>query len=73
MINFDAVEFSERRSEEVISFFWRSVYIIVLIYNVVVFAQLYLFHLATKKQAAYKQATRGPAALRPFLGTRQLG
>ena len=27
MINFDAVEFSERRSEEVISFFWRSVYI----------------------------------------------
>ena len=27
MINFDAVDFSERRSEEVISFFWRSVYI----------------------------------------------
>ena len=27
MINFDAVAFSERRSEEVISFFWRSVYI----------------------------------------------
>ena len=26
MINFDAVDFSERRSEEVISFFWRSVY-----------------------------------------------
>ena len=25
MINFDAVDFSERRSEEVISFFWRSV------------------------------------------------
>ena len=26
MINFDAVDFSERRYEEVISFFWRSVY-----------------------------------------------
>ena len=26
IINFDAVVFSERRSEEVISFFWRSVY-----------------------------------------------
>ena len=26
MINFDAVDFSERRSEEVITFFWRSVY-----------------------------------------------
>ena len=29
MINFDAVDFSERRPEEVISFFWRSVYIII--------------------------------------------
>ena len=29
MINFDAVDFSERRSEEVISFFWHSVYDIV--------------------------------------------
>ena len=27
MINLDAVDFSERRPEEVISFFWRSVYI----------------------------------------------
>ena len=27
MINFDAVDFSERRPEEVISFIWRSVYI----------------------------------------------
>ena len=27
MINFDAVDFSERRPEEVISFFWRPVYI----------------------------------------------
>ena len=27
MINFDALDFSECRSEEVISFFWRSVYI----------------------------------------------
>ena len=26
MITFDAVDFSERRPEEVISFFWRSVY-----------------------------------------------
>ena len=26
MLNFDAMDFSERRSEEVISFFWRSVY-----------------------------------------------
>ena len=26
IINFDAVDFSERRPEEVISFFWRSVY-----------------------------------------------
>ena len=26
MINFDVADFSERRSEEVISFFWRSVY-----------------------------------------------
>ena len=28
MITFDAADFSERRSEEVISFFWRSVYIL---------------------------------------------
>ena len=28
IINFDAVDISERRSEEVISFFWRSVYIL---------------------------------------------
>ena len=27
IINFDSVDFSERRPEEVISFFWRSVYI----------------------------------------------
>ena len=27
MISFDAVDFSERRSEEVISFFWHSVYL----------------------------------------------
>ena len=27
MITSDAVDFSERRPEEVISFFWRSVYI----------------------------------------------
>ena len=27
MINFDGVNFSERRPEEVISFFWRSEYI----------------------------------------------
>ena len=27
MINFDSVDFSECRTEEVISFFWRSVYI----------------------------------------------
>ena len=26
IITFDAVDFSERRSEEVISFVWRSVY-----------------------------------------------
>ena len=26
MINFDAVDFIEPRSDEVISFFWRSVY-----------------------------------------------
>ena len=26
MINFDAADFSERRPEEVISCFWRSVY-----------------------------------------------
>ena len=26
-INFDSVDFSERRPEEVISFFWRSVYV----------------------------------------------
>ena len=26
MIDFDGVNFSEHRSEEVISFFWRSVY-----------------------------------------------
>ena len=26
MINFDAADFCERRSEEVISFFWRSVH-----------------------------------------------
>ena len=29
MIKFDAVDFSECRSEEVISFFWRSVYMYV--------------------------------------------
>ena len=27
MFNIDEVDFSERRSEEVVSFFWRSVYI----------------------------------------------
>ena len=27
MIHFDALDFSECRSEEVISFFWRSVYV----------------------------------------------
>ena len=27
MINFNAVGFAERRPEQVISFFWRSVYI----------------------------------------------
>ena len=27
MIHVDALDFSERHSEEVISFFWRSVYI----------------------------------------------
>ena len=37
MINFDAVDFSERRPEEVISFFWRSVYM--LIYNICPIAQ----------------------------------
>ena len=26
MITFDAVDFSERRPEEAINFFWRSVY-----------------------------------------------
>ena len=26
IINFDCVDFSERRPEEVVSFFWRSVY-----------------------------------------------
>ena len=30
MINFDGVDFSERRPEEVISFFWRSVYVGIL-------------------------------------------
>ena len=30
MINFDAVDFSERHPEIVISFFWRSVYIFIL-------------------------------------------
>ena len=30
MINFDAVEFSERHPEEVISFFWRLVYVVKL-------------------------------------------
>ena len=30
MINFDSVDFSERRPEEVISFFWRSVYFVLL-------------------------------------------
>ena len=28
MINFDSVDFSGRHPEEVISFFWRSVYVI---------------------------------------------
>ena len=28
MINFDAVEFSKHRPEEMISFFWRSIYFI---------------------------------------------
>ena len=30
-INFDGVNFSERRSEKVISFFWRSVQIITMV------------------------------------------
>ena len=28
IINFDSVDFSKRRPEEVISFFWRSVYVL---------------------------------------------
>ena len=32
MINFDAVDFSERHPEEVISFFWCSVYMISTFY-----------------------------------------
>ena len=32
MIHFDAVDFSERRPEEVISFFWRSVYMLWLFF-----------------------------------------
>ena len=35
MIKFDEVDFSERRSEEVISFFWRSVYMDVDVYHCV--------------------------------------
>ena len=31
IINFDSVDFSEHRPEEVISFFWRSVYIMIKI------------------------------------------
>ena len=34
MINFDAVDFSERHPEEVISFFWCSVYFFVKQQNV---------------------------------------
>ena len=33
IINFDRVDFSEHRPEEVISFFWRSVYIQILQYH----------------------------------------
>ena len=34
MINFDGVNFSEHRSEKVISFFWRSVYNLPIIYQI---------------------------------------
>ena len=33
MIHFDAVDFSERRPEEVISFFWRSVYVLIFSFH----------------------------------------
>ena len=41
MINFDAVDFSERRPEEVISFFWRSVYYqMMYTYNTCLYAKI---------------------------------
>ena len=43
MINFDPVDFSERRFEEVISFFWRSVYYKSLYCEYIHCAQLCLF------------------------------
>ena len=35
MIEFDALDFSERHSEEVIGFFWRSVYMFWLLWRFV--------------------------------------
>ena len=55
IINFDAVDFSEHRPEEVISFFWCSVYIYTHIYcqfikvEATAFKARLLYHRLTEK------------------------
>ena len=43
MIHFDVVDFNECRSEVVISFFWHSVYLIMLLYSGILYEDLYLY------------------------------
>ena len=54
MINFDEVDFSERRSEEVISFFWHSVYIACVYLYVSVGVSLHLCLFNTEKPTEKK-------------------
>ena len=71
MINFDAVDFSERRPEEVISFFWRSVYFLLYtVYTCIIFIDLYLpqSHFHTKlPNKSHERIFSGSRAGRWFL------
>ena len=54
IINFDSVDFSERRPEEVISLFWRSVYITSNNLNIKVH-NIYLFKYEAKNVVTYNR------------------
>ena len=56
IINFDSVDFSERRPEEVISFFWRLVYIVLYVdelFSLCIFWLFCLFNLPVEDEFLY--------------------